>query len=173
MDLRIVLNQPYCKKTTENVVGYVIAHLEKMSELIELFQQKNQRISVYAGWVLSYIAEQNPTLITKHLPIIIKTLDNKKNNSALIRNVFRTLQFVVIPKKYEGYVLNKGFEFLNNKNSPIAVKVFAMTVIFNLSKKYPEIQNELKPSLENQLEHASAGFKSRATKILNKLDKHD
>jgi hypothetical protein len=171
MDLSIILNQPYSKKTTKNVVGEVIAHPEKMNELIELFQQKNQRTSIYAGWILSYIAEQNPTLIAKHLHIIIKKLDNKVNNPALIRNVFRTLQFVVIPKKHEGYLLTKGFEFLNNYNSPIAVKVFAMTVIYNLSKKHPEIQNELKLSLENQFEHASAGFKSRATKILNKLNK--
>jgi len=171
MDLSIVLNQPYSKKTTENVVYEVITHPERMNELMNLFEQNNQRISNYAGWILSYIGEQNPALIAKQLPIIIQKLDNKENNPALIRNVFRTLQFVVIPEKHEGYVLTKGFEFLNNTNSPIAVKVFAMTVLFNLSKKYPEIQNELKLSLENQMEHSSAGFKSRATKILKKLNK--
>jgi len=171
MNLEQILSESYSKAITQKVVDELIARPEGITELIQLFQGKNQHISNYTGWILSYIGEQNPSLIVKHLPIIIQKLDNTDNNPALIRNVFRTLQFVVIPEKNEGYVLTKGFEFLNNNNSPIAVKVFAMTVLFNLSKKYPEIQNELKLSLENQLEHASAGFKSRATKILKKLNK--
>lgn len=171
MNLEQILSGYYTKATTQKVVEEMIARPEGITELMLLFQGKNQHISNYAGWIISYLGENNQQLIKKHLPIIIKKLENDDNNSALIRNVFRTLQFVDIPQKYEGYVLTKGFEFLNNNNSPIAVKVFAMTVVFNLSVKYPEIQKELKLSLENQLEHASAGFKSRATKILKKLTK--
>lgn len=171
MNLEQILSGYYTKTTTQKVVEEMIARPEGITELMLLFQGKNQHISNYAGWIISYLGENNQQLIKKHLPIIIQKLENDDNNSAMIRNVFRTLQFVDIPQKQEGYVLTKGFEFLNNNNSPIAVKVFAMTVVFNLSVKYPEIQKELKLSLENQLEHASAGFKSRATKILKKLTK--
>ncbi len=171
MNLEQILSGYYTKAITQKVVEEMIARPEGITELMLLFQVKNQHISNYAGWIISYLGENNQQLIKKHLPIIIQKLDNNENNSAMIRNVFRTLQFVDIPQKHEGYVLTKGFEFLNNNNSPIAVKVFAMTVVFNLSVKYPEIQKELKLSLENQLEHASAGFKSRATKILKKLTK--
>lgn len=171
MNLEQILSGYYTKAITQKVVKEMIAHPEGITELMLLFQGKNQHISNYAGWIISYLGENNQQLIKKHLPIIIQKLENDDNHLAMIRNVFRTLQFVDIPKKQEGYVLTKGFEFLNNNNSPIAVKVFAMTVVFHLSVKYPEIEKELTLSLENQLKHASVGFKSRATKILKKLKK--
>ncbi len=166
MNFYQILNQPYAKKALKNVVSEIISNADKLTEIIELFNHNNQHISNYAGWIISYIGEENPELLKKHLPLIIQKLESKENSQAMVRNIFRTLQFVEIPKKQEGFVLTKGFEFLNNNNSSIAVKVFSMSVLFNFSKKYPEIQNELKLSLENQMEHASAGFKCRATKIL-------
>lgn len=169
MNLEQILSEHYSKAITQKVVSELIAQPKRIPEIIHLFQKKEQHLSVYAGWIISYLGENNPQLIKNHLSVIIQKLDDEENNSALIRNIFRTLQFVEIPHQYEGFVLTKGFDFLNNNNSPIAVKVFAMTVIFNLSKKYPEITNELKLSLENQFEHASAGFKSRASKILKEL----
>lgn len=166
MDLNQVLNQPYTKATTQKVVRELISNPNKLDELVKVFQYNNVRVCNYAGWIISYIGEKKPELLYKYLPAVIQKLENKEHSQALIRNIFRTLQFVDIPEKQEGFVLTKGFEFLNNNNSSIAVKVFAMTVISNLSKKYPEIKNELKLSLENQMEHASAGFKCRANKIL-------
>ena len=171
MNFEQILSVHYSKAITQKVVDELIARPKGITELIQLFQDKNQHISNYAGWIISYLGESNQQLIKNNLSVIIQKLENKEHNVAQIRNVFRTLQFVDIPQQHEGYVLTKGFEFLNDNNSPIAVKVFAMTVIFNLSKKYPEIQNELKLSLENQFEHASSGFKSRSTKILKKLNK--
>lgn len=169
MDLFQMLNQPYSKQTTVDVVREIISNNAKLIELIDLFNHSNERIGNYSSWIISYIGEENPELLKKHLPLIIRKLESKENSQAMLRNIFRTLQFVEIPEKQEGFVVTKGFEFLNNNNSSIAVKVFSMTVIFNLSKKYTEIQNELKLSLENQLGNASAGFKSRATKILKNI----
>lgn len=171
MNLEQILSESYSKAVTQKVIEEMIAKPKGITELMLLFQGKNQHISNYAGWIISYLGEKKPELLHKYLPIIIQKLESKENSQAIIRNIFRTLQFVEIPEKLEGFVLTKGFEFLNNNNSSIAVKVFSMSVLFNLSKKYTEIQNELKLSLENQLEHASAGFKSRATKILKKITK--
>ena len=58
---------------------------------------------------------------------------------------------------------------LNSPNEPIAVKAFSMTVIFNLSKKYPDIVPELKASIEYLMPNASAGIKSRSNKILRAI----
>ena len=166
MNLEQILSGYYTKAITQHVVEDMIAHPDRITELIQLFQGNNQHISNYAGWIISYIGEKKPELLHKYSPVVIQKLGDKEPAQALIRNIFRTLQFVEIPEKLEGFVLTKGFEFLNNNNSSIAIKVFSMSVLYNLSKKYTEIQNELKLSLENQLGHASAGFKCRANKIL-------
>ena len=46
--------------------------------------------------------------------------------------------------------------------------VFSLTVLANLSKKYPEIIPEIKVLIEEQLPHQSTGFKSRANKLLKR-----
>jgi hypothetical protein len=44
-------------------------------------------------------------------------------------------------------------------------------VLFKLTKKYPEIKNELILCINDQMDKYSIDFKIRSTKILNELDK--
>lgn len=55
-------------------------------------------------------------------------------------------------------------------DEPIAVKVFAMTVLSTICKYEPELKNELILVLEDQLENTSSGFKSKAIKVLNGIN---
>ena len=92
-------------------------------------------------------------------------------HDAVKRNSIHLLQDMEIPKKYHGEVMNICFTFLESPTEALAVKVFSMTVLGNLAKQYPEIKAELKLLIEYQLPHQSAGFKSRAKKVLKDLDK--
>ncbi|MCK5279227.1 MAG: hypothetical protein KAQ62_19445, partial [Cyclobacteriaceae bacterium] len=60
---------------------------------------------------------------------------------------------------------------LNSGKEPVAVKVFAMTVLFNIVQVYPELSEELEISIEEQMPFCSAGFKSRGRKVLKALSK--
>ena len=92
--------------------------------------------------------------------------------AAVKRNVVRVLQNVVIPKKLHGAVMDICFQFLCDPGETIAVRCFSMTVLTNLSKKYPEIKNELRTVLEEALKQkASAGFRARAKNITEELEK--
>jgi len=81
----------------------------------------------------------------------------------------RFLQFMSIPKKYQGATLNLCLRFLSNKKEAVAVRVFAMTVLANLSKELPELKNELIPLIEDEMPYASAGFRSRGKRLLKEL----
>jgi hypothetical protein len=124
-----------------------------------------------AGWVVNIITEQYPQLVKPHLSELVSHIAQKDASDAIKRNVVRLLQFIEIPKKLHGDVMNVCFDFLLNPQEAIAIRVFSMTVLHNLSKNYPEIKQELKAVLENALEHekASAGFKNRALKILKAI----
>jgi hypothetical protein len=52
-----------------------------------------------------------------------------------------------------------------NPSSPIAIQVFAMTVIANQIKQYPDITVELEAALQFKFHKGSAGFNSLARKI--------
>ena len=51
----------------------------------------------------------------------------------------------------------------------MAVKVFAMSVLSQLVDGVPELSQELRIIIEDQLPYASAGFISRARKVLKDL----
>ena len=65
--------------------------------------------------------------------------------------------------------MNTCFEYIHSPDEAVAVKAFALTVLENLSKQYPEIKSELKTIIEDRWDYESAAFKSRAKKILKDL----
>ncbi len=61
------------------------------------------------------------------------------------------------------------FTFLSDPKEPIAVKVFSMSVLANITKKQPELRDELRIVIEDQLPYSTPAFKSRGGKILKEL----
>lgn len=87
------------------------------------------------------------------------------------RNVMRMLQFTTIPRRFHGRAVNVCFGRLTDPREQVAVKVFAMTVCAHVAEHNPDIARELTLILEDQLAYGSAGFRSRAMKILRRLEK--
>jgi hypothetical protein len=81
------------------------------------------------------------------------------------------LQHVSLPESLQGVAADSCFEIIRSAKEATAVKVFALTVLYNVVKVYPELANELKLCITEQLPYASAGFQSRGKKILAKLEK--
>jgi len=65
--------------------------------------------------------------------------------------------------------MSRCFEYVAFPETPIAVKAFSLTVLSNLSAAYPEIASELRLIIEDQWEHATPAFRSRAKKILKAM----
>ena len=169
MTFRDDLELGHSKTTTMKIVAEICLTPNKMDELMQCFIDGPVQITQRAAWPMSFVAEKHPELLLKYYPLLIKLLNQANKHDAINRNILRAFQFVNIPEEHEGKVLDVCFRLLNSANEPIAVKAFGMTVIFNLSKKYPDIIPELKASIENLLPNASSGIKSRANKILKAI----
>jgi len=76
------------------------------------------------------------------------------------------LQFVPLPEKYEGDVMNLCFHYLESLNEAVAIKASSLAILGNLAKKYPEIIPEIKLLIKTQIDHQSAAFRQRAKKFL-------
>ena len=70
-----------------------------------------------------------------------------------------------------GKAANSCFYLLANPNQPVAIQAFSMTVLLNICKKEPDLKNELKILIEDQLEYSKPAFKSRGKKTLIELQK--
>ena len=169
MDILQLLQAEHSKKQTLRIVRYVGNDKDRFAVLIRLFFGKEYRITQRAAWPLSYCVRAHPELIRPYFKRLLDNLKRKDIPVAVVRNTVRLLQDVDIPKKFHGQVMSTCFDFIQSVETPIAVKAFSLTILSNLAESYPGIRGELKLIIEEQWEHATPAFRSRAKKILKSL----
>jgi hypothetical protein len=169
MNLREDLLREFSKAHTVDIARKIGANQEDFEELITLFLGKEYRVTQRAAWVVSHCADEHPWLIEKHIEPMILNLQ-KPVNDAVKRNTLRVLRYVEIPEDLMGIAADICFKYLLSGKEPVAVKVHAMDVLFNITRKFPELKEELKLAIEDQMPFGSAGFRSRGGKILKSLN---
>jgi len=169
MDIRSALLQEHSKKQCAIIVKYIGNNQKRFDELVTLFLQDEYRVVQRAAWPLSYCVTAHPKLIQKHLKKIIRYLKKTGIHNAVKRNTVRLLQEIEIPETLQGEVMDICFGYIADPKEAVAVKAFSITVLGNLSKKYPEIIPEISLILEEQLPRETAAFKSRAKKFLKSI----
>lgn len=168
MNLREELLVDNSKAQAEKIADWAISNSKKLSELMQTFLYDEYRVVQRAAHAIDKIVDTKPQILQPYYEVMVKRLQNDDIPDAVKRNVLRTFQNVEIPEPLHGELMNICFDLLTDLNQPIAIHVFAMTVLDNLSNHYPEIKQELNLILTERLQQkASAGFRSRAKKILN------
>jgi hypothetical protein len=170
MHLRSQILQENSRAHTLKIAAWVSRDPARLAQLVDLFLHDEYRVVQRAAWILSYVAQKQPEWMQPHLPAMVKRMEDSGIPVAVKRNVTRVLQFLPIPPALHGQVMNHCFELLVNPEETIAVRAFSMTVLANLAKEYPDIRNEIRLVLEDELQHQpSPGFASRAKKVLKML----
>jgi hypothetical protein len=160
----------YTKEQALKISEYACSSPKRFKELMQCFLLDEYRLAQRAAWSISWAAQKRPELIQPFIKDLIAQLPRKDVHNAIIRNSVRLLQKIEIPKKYHADLMNNCFAFTELNTTPVAIKAFSLTTLFNLSKIYPEIKNELKLIIEERWNHETAAFKSRGKNILKKLN---
>ncbi|EAY30040.1 hypothetical protein [Microscilla marina] len=171
MNIEDELIRENSKENALAIANYIGADPHRFAQLMALFLQGESLVVQRAAWVLSKCADQYPELLTPHLKSMIENLQGEEVPVAVQRNALRVLQNVEVPEALLGTLAEVCFKYMEDPKAAIAVKVFAMTNLYNVTQKEPALANELKLLIKYQLPYASAGFKSRANKILTALNK--
>ncbi len=137
---------------------------------MDCFMDKEYRLAQRAAWSVSWAAKQKPAMVLPYLPLIVQQMQEPGVHDAVKRNAVRILEDIDIPEELHGAVMHACFGFLEDPATAVAIKAFSLTTLFNLSKKYPEIQPELRLIIQNNWDNESAAFKSRGRKILAGLE---
>jgi hypothetical protein len=171
MNLREALLKEHSKAQCEKIARYVGSDRERFATLMSLFLDSEYRITQRAAWPISYCIQQYPELAKPYLGQFIRLLHDEKAHNAVHRNIMRLLQNIEVPEKYAGELMDICFAFIESNEAAVAIKAFSLTVLEQLAKEYPDINNELKLLIESRWEHESAAFHSRARKILKRISK--
>ena len=169
MNIEKEISGDYSKYTSKRIVNLIGPDQEKFSQLVELMFCDNKVVANRAAFYLRHCYEAFPFLVKPHISRMIFALQNPLTD-AVKRCITGIMQDADIPEDEEGILADKCFQYLNSAKETIAVKVFSMTVLFRVVKKYPELKMELEESIRTQLPYGSAGFKNRGQKILKALD---
>jgi len=140
---------------------------ELFNVLIDLSLTGEKLYAQRASRVVSICSSLFPELIKPHCSRIIRELKNLKVEGA-IRNLLNII--AEVPLKLSGrdksILVNLCFDYLVSGKYAVAIKVYSMQVLYNLSKEIPEIGEELTRILEDQIPDETPGYRSRANKIL-------
>ncbi len=167
--LRQEILKEHSKAQCTRLVKWVGDNQQRFDELFSLFLNDEYRVVQRAAWPVSYCTIAHPGFINKHWDKLIKNLEKPGLHDAVKRNSLKLLEAIDIPEKYHGAIMNICFNCLESPIATLAVKVYSMAVLGNMVAAYPEIIPELKLLIEDQLPHQTAGFKSRAKKVLKQI----
>jgi hypothetical protein len=166
MDIEKALLKEHSRKTSLKIADYVAKNTSELKVLVELFIRGPYRMTQRASWPLSMIGEEHREMIIPYLSRLIAFASTPGVHDAAKRNVMRILQFAGVPKRLRGKALDLAFTFFQDKKEPIAVRVFSMSVIEQLTRSEDELRRELQIMIEDEMPYAGPGFRSRGSKIL-------
>src|SRR4051812_29163230 len=102
MDIKARLAQEHSKTLTTAIVKYIDGDKKRFKELMDIFLKGEYRLTQRAAWPLSYVIIEHPQLLDPYFDNFLNKLDKADVHPAIPRNIFRVLQEIEIPEKYQG-----------------------------------------------------------------------
>lgn len=149
-----------------------ILKLKQVAELATLALEKDPLLSSRAIWVLSHCNLIDSKSIKPYYSSLILNLQNKQLHDGVIRGTLRLFQTNEVPEEHQSFLIDKCYEYVKNPAETIAIRSFAITVIYKISKPYPELLNELKLLLLHLKTNDTApGMVSKIKNTLKAIEK--
>ncbi len=169
MNIEQELLAEHSKQQAVKIAAYACASKRNFKELMKCFVSPEYRVAQRAAMSVSAAVRKAPAMIQPYLKDLVAQLQRKDVHNAVIRNSIRILEDIEIPEEMDGEMMNVCFQFIETPTTPIAIKAVSLTILHNLSKKYPEILPELKLIIQEKWDTETAAFKSRGRKILKSI----
>lgn len=132
------------------------------------FYNKEQK-SWRAAYVVDKIHDTNPELLLPFFDEMIIQLTKEKSSSKK-RHYLKLLSMNDVAKKHQGILVDFCLEAFTSAKEPVAVRVHAMQILYNISENEPDLKPEILSVIEHEMKyHASAGITSRGSKLAKKL----
>lgn len=119
-------------------------------------------------WLVSDVAIQNPKRFLGELPLLFDFIE--QNHPSYLSSFASLWHYCGVPEVNEAKAIDYLFKWFLSAETPVYIKTRALWVLVALSKKYPDLKQELKLCLVDQMDKYSKDFEKRARKILSELE---
>ena len=170
-DIRTELLADYSKENTLRVVKLIGSDPVLVRELMEIFFEDQSHVNKMAAWSAEHCYEAHPSIFKPYHKRMVEHLKIPVLHQAFKRVILKIMMDSDIPKEMFDDLFEICYTFFTSQKETVSVRVMSMQVLFNISLKIPELQNEIALIIEDQLPYGTPGFKNRGTKILNQIRK--
>lgn len=158
------------RRNTDLVADLIRDRPVLFTELMEIFLRNAEPVSRRAAWVADTVSEKHPELIDSYLGSLTGAL-TRFEHDGLKRHALRILSRSHLPQQCLGALMKTCFDWLISPKESVAVKVYAMEILYMMSQAEPDLKKELADSIEWRMAEETPGFKNRGMKLLRKLNK--
>jgi len=170
MNIREFLEIGTSRLNADILVDKIEEDPDVFEEVWEIMLEDTYPLSMRASWVICHFAKKHPYFLEPRLSEIIANLPAISTESVW-RNMLNIISMLPIPEEHRGYLFDLCFGLVESPGTAIAVRAYAMTILYNISNKEPELKPELIILFESQMENASGGIYARSKILLKKLYK--
>ncbi len=167
MDFEAILSTFPGKEAAMLIAKEISKEPKYMTQLWE-FALRPEKNTWRATWLMDKVYDEAPELVRPYISQMIELIPNLECQSKQ-RQLLKLISSEPLPETISGDFINRCFDLLISNATPVAVRVYAMQILFNFSQQEPDIKNELSLIIEEHMNEGTPGFKSRGKLILRKL----
>jgi hypothetical protein len=168
MDYIAQLLKEHSRPNTDLIAKKIGGNAAEFKKIVDIIYKEKAPLPQRASWLLAVVNDRHPELLRPYLSKFIDTIEQFQVDG-IKRNMAGVLSKHDIPEKLQGKAVDVCFRLLLNPEETVVVKTDAMQTLANIAKPYPELKNELKAAIDDQLPKTTAAFHARARHILKKL----
>ena len=168
MDYVAQLLKEHSRPNTELIAKRIGKDAKEFRKIIDLIYKGKAPVPQRASWLLAVVNDNHPELLRPYLSKFIDTIEQFQVDG-IKRNMIGVLSKQDIPEELQGKAVDLCFRLLLSPSEKVVVKTEAMQTIANIAAHYPELKQELKLAIEDQLPKTTAAFHARSKYILKKL----
>lgn len=170
-DLQEMINSMMSMQEAEWVAASALENPAVFKKLFEYSCSGDSKLAFRASWTLTKVGDRYPEIFDPYLHHLVEMLP-RVDNEGVERCFLRIISLSAMEKideKHHGLLADYCFAALNSGESAIAIKVYSMEILYNLSVIYPQLANELAVSIRILMEDGTAAIVSRGNSILKKI----
>jgi len=170
MDIREFLNLHSSRLNADILADKIEEDPDVYDQVWKIMLEEEHPVSMRAVWSLTIFAKRHPYFMKPRAGEIIEALQITPSSSVR-RCLLNLLTHADLPEEQAGYLFDYCIEIIESPSAEIAQKAYAMTILYNISEKEPDLKPELIALFESQMDDEHGGIIARARILLKKLYK--
>jgi len=143
MDIKELILTHYKSRDFISKHKLFLENNELLPDLLKVVQSDlDYPFPAYASWWLFHVARSKPDILIPYQSQLIDCVLSNENGSVL-RNTMGVLLELTLVEYREGELLDRLFHLLITEDYKVAIHVYALYLLIDFTKKYPEIKQEI------------------------------